>query len=62
VSSREERERHEAPAEAERDSVHKVARGRWSGTPFAVIATVAAVLWGVAAFVAVALVLVWWLG
>jgi hypothetical protein len=50
------------PAQPERDPVHKVARGRWAGTPFAVIATVAAVLWGIAAIVAVALVLVWWLG
>ena len=38
-----------------------VERGRWAGTPFAVLGTVAAGIWLVAGVVVAAVLLVWWL-
>ena len=38
-----------------------VERGRWAGTPFAVLGTVAAGIWLVGGVVAAAVLLVWWL-
>ena len=38
-----------------------VRRGRWSGTPFVVLGSVAAMIWLVVALVAGLALLVWWL-
>ena len=38
-----------------------VERGRWAGTPFAVLGTVAAGIWLVGGVVAATVLLVWWL-
>jgi hypothetical protein len=40
----------------------EVARGRAAGTPFVLLGGVALVIWTVVGIVAVALLLVWWLG
>jgi hypothetical protein len=46
----------------EGDSVEDVVRrGRWSGTPFVALGSVAVVLWLAVAVVAGAALLVWWL-
>jgi hypothetical protein len=39
-----------------------VARGRSSGTPFVLLGGVALVIWSFVALVAIALLLLWWLG
>ena len=50
----------DAPREGE--SVEDVVRrGRWSGTPFVLLGSVAASIWLVVAVVAAIALLVWWL-
>lgn len=64
VSGVDEREEKE-PAEdtpREGDSVEDVVRrGRWSGTPFVALGSVAAVVWLTVALVAGGVLLLWWL-
>jgi len=49
-------------AQLEGDSVEDtVRRGRWSGTPFVLLGSVAASIWLVVAVVAGIVLLVWWL-
>lgn len=43
-------------------SEESVARGRGSGTPFALLGGVALVIWAIVAIVAAAVLLLWWLG
>ena len=46
----------------EGDSVEDVVRrGRWAGTPFVALGSVAAVVWLAVALVAGAVLLIWWL-
>ena len=50
----------DAPSEGE--SVEDVVRrGRWSGTPFVVLGSVAVTIWLVVGVVAALVLLVWWL-
>ena len=50
----------DAPREGE--SVEDVVRrGKWSGTPFALLGSVAAAIWLVVALIAGIALLVWWL-
>ena len=47
---------------APNDSVEDVVRrGRWSGTPFVLLGSVAAAIWLVVAIVAALALLAWWL-
>jgi hypothetical protein len=43
------------------DEVREVARGRSTRTPFLLLGSVAATVWGVAALIAVVALLIWWL-
>jgi hypothetical protein len=47
--------------EQREDEVREVARGRSARTPFLVLGSVAATVWGVAALIAVVALLLWWL-
>lgn len=47
--------------EQREDEVREVARGRSTRTPFLVLGSVAATVWGVAALIAVVALLLWWL-
>lgn len=43
------------------DEVREVARGRSTRTPFVLLGSVAATVWGVAALIAGVALLLWWL-
>jgi hypothetical protein len=49
------------PSEQAGPTEEKLARGRASSTPFLLLGSVAATIWGVLALVAGAVLLVWWL-
>ena len=47
--------------EPREDEVREVARGRSARTPFLLLGSVAATVWGVAALIAGVALLLWWL-
>jgi hypothetical protein len=47
--------------ERREDEVREVARGRSTRTPFLVLGSVAATVWGIAALLAGVALLLWWL-
>jgi hypothetical protein len=47
--------------EPREDELREVTRGRSTRTPFLVLGSVAATVWGVAALIAGAALLLWWL-
>jgi hypothetical protein len=49
------------PDERREDEVREVARGKSARTPFLVLGSVAATLWGVAALIVGIALLLWWL-
>jgi hypothetical protein len=49
------------PDERREDEVREVARGRSTRTPFLVLGSVAATVWGVAALIVGVALLLWWL-
>jgi hypothetical protein len=49
------------PDERREDEVREVARGRSTRTPFLVLGSVAATVWGVAALIVGIALLLWWL-
>jgi hypothetical protein len=49
------------PDERREDEVREVARGRSTRTPFLVLGSVAATVWGVAAVIVGVALLLWWL-
>jgi hypothetical protein len=49
------------PDERREDEVREVARGKSTRTPFLVLGSVAATVWGVAALIVGVALLLWWL-
>ena len=49
------------PEERREDEVREVARGKSTRTPFLVLGSVAATVWGVAALIVGVALLLWWL-
>jgi hypothetical protein len=49
------------PDERREDEVREVARGKSTRTPFLVLGSVAATVWGVAALIVGIALLLWWL-